>query len=289
MTQSHPHAFHTETLISSSSFANREPTSYTIASTSPQWRQAMSTEIAALMHNGTWTLVPPTDAHNVVGCRWIYRIKRKADGSIDRYKARLVAKGFHQQSGVDYFETFSPVVKPTTIRMVLAIATSQGWPIHQLDVDNAFLNGFLAEPVYMTQPPGFVDSQHPNYVCKLRKSLYGLKQAPRAWFTRLSDFLSSHGFTASRSDASLFVYRNGKTRVYILIYVDDIIITSNYPPQIKQLISTLHSEFALKDLGPLHYFLGIEATNHLMGYIFHSAATLLIFSLRSISNIVNRF
>lgn len=148
----------------------------------------MSAEISALLQNGAWSLVPSCEAHNVVGCKWIYQIKRKADGTVDRYKARLVAKGFHQQSGIDYFETFSLVVKPATIRTVLSIAMSFGWDIHQLDVNNAFLNGFLSEPVYMSQPPGFVDSQNLGYVCKLHRSLYGLKQVPRAWFTRLLDF-----------------------------------------------------------------------------------------------------
>lgn len=242
-----------------------EPTSYTAAAKSAQWRAAMSAEISALLQNQTWSLVPSTIAHNVVGCKWVYRIKRKPDGSIDRHKARLVAKGFHQQPGVDYFETFSPVVKPTTIRTVLSLAVSRGWPIHQLDVNNAFLNGFLSEPVYMSQPPGFVDPRRPDFVCKLHRSLYGLKQAPRAWFHRLSSFLLSHGFTASKSDASLFIHCRSSTRIYILVYVDDILLTSNCSSSIRSLTAILNSEFALKDLGALHYFLGIEVTKTPMG------------------------
>lgn len=133
------------------------------------------------MKNDTWHLVPPSPSYNVVGNKWIYRIKRNSDKSIQRYKARLVAKGFHQSQGVDFFETFNPVVKDSTIRVVLSIAITKGWKLRQLDFTNAFLNGKLDEVVYMTQPPGYVDQRFPGYVCKLNKAIYGLKQAPRAW------------------------------------------------------------------------------------------------------------
>ncbi|GFS40861.1 hypothetical protein Acr_00g0070930 [Actinidia rufa] len=147
----------------------------------------MSANMDAHLKNRTWTLVPPTTAHNVVRCKWIYRLKCEVDGSIDHYKACLAAKGFHQQPGVDYFETFSPVVKPTTIRTNLAIATSMGWLIHQLGVNNAFLNGFLIEPVYnMTQPPGIVDPQHPCFVCiEATSTSLGLHLSQRLYITNL--------------------------------------------------------------------------------------------------------
>ena len=159
-----------------------EPTCYSQAANKSEWRAAMTEEINALLKNNTWTLVPPSPTHNTVGCKWVFRIKRNSDGSIDRYKARLVAKGFHQRQGIDFTETFSPVIKPATIRTVLSVAISRGWSLRQLDVKNAFLHGILDEDVYMVQPPGFVDITRPSYVCKLNKSLYGLKQAPRAWF-----------------------------------------------------------------------------------------------------------
>jgi hypothetical protein len=149
----------------------------------------MQTEFNALLQNQTWSLVPPHPSHNIVGCKWVFKLKRKADGSIERHKARLVAKGFHQQAGVDYGETYSPVVKPTTVRTVLSLAYSAGWPMKQIDIQNAFLHGFLSEDVFMVQPPGFVHPSFPNHVCKLKKAIYGLKQAPRAWFSRLSDKL----------------------------------------------------------------------------------------------------
>lgn len=140
----------------------------------------MSSEFNALLFNRTWELVPPSDATNLIGCKWIFRVKRNADGTIAKYKARLVAKGYNQRPGVDFGETFSPVLKPATIRLVLALAVSNRWRIYQLDVNNAFLHGPLQEQVYMLQPPGFVDFEQPTYVCKLVKALYGLRQAPRA-------------------------------------------------------------------------------------------------------------
>nr|GEU73746.1 ribonuclease H-like domain-containing protein [Tanacetum cinerariifolium] len=132
--------------------------------------------------NGTWILVPRPAGINLVRSMWLFKHKFHADGTLSRYKARLVANGSSQQLGIDYDETFSPVVKSATIRTVLSLAVSRKWPIHQLDVKNAFLNGNLFETVYIHQPPGFVDPQYPHHVCLLQKSLYGLKQAPRAWF-----------------------------------------------------------------------------------------------------------
>lgn len=122
----------------------------------------------------------------MIDCKWVFRIKRKSDGTIDRYKARLVAKGFKQRYGIDYEDTFSPVIKAAIIRLVLSIVVSKGWSLRQLDVQNEFLHGVLEEEVYMKQPPGFEDKSKPSYVCRLDRSLYGLKQAPRAWYSRLS-------------------------------------------------------------------------------------------------------
>jgi len=153
--------------------ASLEPSNSTQALKDPQWRAAMAEEFTALVRNNTWQLVPAVPNQNVVGCKWVFRIKRRPDGSIDRYKTRLVAKGFHQRPGLDYTETFSPVVKPTTIRVVLKLALSNGWPIRQLDENNAFPHGTLEEEVYMDQPPGFVDTNYPRHVCKLRKEIYG--------------------------------------------------------------------------------------------------------------------
>ena len=163
-------------------------------------------------------------------------------------------------------------MKPATIRTVLTIALSKSWPIHQLDVQNAFLHGDLHETVYMHQPLGFRDPQHPDYVCRLRKSLYGLKQAPRAWYQRFADYVSTIGFRHSTSDHSLFIYQRGSDMAYILLYVDDIILISSSHDLRKSIMALLASEFAMKDLGPLSYFLGIAVTRH-AGGLFLSQST----------------
>ncbi|KAI5336302.1 hypothetical protein L3X38_015569 [Prunus dulcis] len=237
-----------------------EPTCFSQAHKHAEWRSAMTEEINALLKNNTWSLVPHSPLHAPVGCKWVFRIKRNSDGSFERYKARLVAKGFHQQPGLDFTETFSPVVKPATVRTVLSLAVSRGWSLRQLDVKNAFLHGFLDDDVYMTQPPGFVDPTRPHYVCKLHKALYGLKQAPRAWFHRISTFLLSTGFTQSRADASLFTYHHAHHTIFLLLYVDDIVITGSHSGFLQQFISALGCEFEIKDLGALSYFLGLQVT-----------------------------
>ena len=238
-----------------------EPNSFKEAAKVPEWQQAMHLEFEALMNNKTWVLVPPPSNQNIIGCRWVYKLKYKPDGTVERNKARLVAKGFHQTPGFDYFETFSPMVKPTTIRVVLSLALSKNWSIRQLDVHNAFLNDDLFEQVFMTQPPGFVDPSKPNFVCKLTKALYGLKQAPWAWFTKLSSALVKWGFSMSQADTSMFVYYNNSVMLVVLVYVDDITVTGSSSLLIEQLMSSLNSCFAFKDLGPLNFFLGIKVLN----------------------------
>ena len=257
-----PHA-----LLTESDQSPLEPTCYTIAMKDPQWRAAMNSEFDALLKNRTWHLVSPQTAWNIIGCKWVFRIKRRADGSVERFKGSLVAKGFHQQPGIDFGETFSPVIKPTTVRTILSIAISNRWSIRQIDVQNAFLHGDLSEEVYMAQPPGFAHPQYPDHVCKLQKALYGLKQAPRAWFSRLTTWLLHFGFTGSQSDSSLFIYHHPTFTMYFLIYVDDIIITSSKAFAITELLTLLKSEFAIKDLGGLNFFLGIEVVPSFSGVL----------------------
>lgn len=238
-----------------------EPRDLQVALSDQKWREAMNNEFVALVRNKTWHLVPEHQGNNIIDCKWVYKIKRKADGSIDRHKARLVAKGFKQRYGIDYEDTFSPVVKIATIRLVLAIAVSRGWCLRQLDVQNAFLHGVLEEEVYMRQPPSYEDSKFPRHVCKLDKAIYSLKQAHRAWYSRLSNKLQQPGFLPSKSDTSLFIYNKSGVTIFVLIYVDDIIVTSSSTQAVSALLKDLREGFALKDLGDLHFFLGIEVSN----------------------------
>jgi hypothetical protein len=233
------------------------PSSVRAALTDSNWRAAMEDEHGALMSNGTWDLVPRPQGSNVVTGKWVFMHKFRADGTFDRYKARWFRRGFTQRPGVDYDETFSPVVKPATMRTVLATAVNHNWPIQQLDVKNAFLHHTLTETVYCCQPIGFTDPAHLDLVCHLCKSLYGLKQAPRAWYSRFASYLTTRGFIEAKSDTSLFIFRHDSDTVYHLLYVDDIIFTVSSTELLCRTIFALQREFAMKELGPLHHFLGI--------------------------------
>ncbi|PKI63870.1 hypothetical protein CRG98_015753, partial [Punica granatum] len=160
----------------------KEPETFEEALRNPEWTKGMEGEIAALERNQTWELVPRLRDAKPISCKWVYKLKCRLDGSIERHKARLVARGFSQQYGLDYDETFSLVAKLTTIWFLLALAASKDWNLWQMDVKNAFLHGELNREIYMNQPMGFKSQDHPEYVCKLQKALYGLKQAPRAWY-----------------------------------------------------------------------------------------------------------
>lgn len=216
----------------------------------PNWTHAIQEEMDALQKNLTWTLVLLPKGKKTIGCRWVFSIKHKANGSIERYKARLVAKGYTQTYGIDYQETFSPVAKLNTIRVLLSLAANLEWPLHQFDVKNAFLHGDLNEEVYMDVPPGSASSQK-GIVCKLHKSLYGLKQSPRAWFGRFRMAMIKHGFEQSNSDHTLFLkHWNGKVTA-LIIYVDDMIITGDDVEGISNLEKYLTTEFEMKNLGGL--------------------------------------
>nr|GEV52883.1 retrovirus-related Pol polyprotein from transposon TNT 1-94 [Tanacetum cinerariifolium] len=222
-----------------------------VANNSSKWPQAIKEEHDALVKNGTWFLVPRASNTNVVDGKWAYRLKQDKNGAITRYKARFIAKGFDN---------------------------------NQLDVRNAFLHGNLKEQVYMKQPPGFIDPQRPNHVCLLHKSLYGLKQAPHAWFKSLFKALFDLSFKGSKTDPSLFIYSRGHAFLYILVYVDDIIVTGN-KDNIDNILCQLGSTFALKDLEPLKYFLGIEIVSHVSGILLYQKKYILeLLKSASLSN-----
>jgi len=235
------------------------PTSARSALRNANWVAAMQSEFEALQRNNTWTLVDRPPGVRVITGKWVYKYKLRADGSLERYKARWVVRGDTQRPGIDFGETFTPVVKPATIRTVLTLVASKKWPAHQLDVSNAFLHGHLQEKVYCQQPVGFVDPERPDAVCLLNRSLYGLRQAPRAWFTSFTDFVKSIGFVQMRSDSSLFVLRgsSGAVIAYLLLYVD-MVLDASSPALLRDIINKLKSAFAIKDMGPLAYFLGVD-------------------------------
>ncbi|KAD5961360.1 hypothetical protein E3N88_12833 [Mikania micrantha] len=249
----------------------REPESFEEASKHHGWMLAMESEVAALISNQTWELVPlPVDVKPIT-CKWVYKIKRKTDGTVERLKARLVARGFTQQFGFDYEDTFSPVAKITTVRMILALAVNQDWKLYQMDVHNAFLYGELDHVIHMEQPIGFVNSEHPKIVCKLKKAIYGLKQSPRAWYGKISEFLEHNGFASTSADASLFVKVLGSKVAIVLVYVDDLIITGDHVEVITQLKENLKTRFKMKDLGLLRHFLGLEVNYKKNGLLLHQS------------------
>ncbi|KAA0036818.1 Cysteine-rich RLK (RECEPTOR-like protein kinase) 8 [Cucumis melo var. makuwa] len=224
----------------------------------PEWKNAVMEEMKALEKNRTWEICALPKGHKTVGCKWVFYLKYKEDGTLDRHKARLVAKGFTQTYGIDYSETFSPVAKLNTVRVLLFVAVNKDWPLYQLDVKNAFLNGDLVEEVYMSPPPGF-EAQFGQQVCKLQKSLYGLKQSLRAWFDRFTTFVKSQGYSQGHSDHTLFTKASKTGKIAILIvYVDDIVLTGDDQTKISQLKQRMGDEFEIKDLENLKYFLGME-------------------------------
>lgn len=187
--------------------------------------------------------MPHTSSMNVVGYRWVYKVKERAHGSIERYKAYFVAKGYNQEQGNDFTNTFSPVVKPTTIRILLSVGLSRRWSIRQLDVKNAVLYGVLTEEVYMSQPPSFIHSSFPHHVYKLHHFIYSLRQAPRVWFQSFSHALTSLGFKFRKADNSLFTQHSSTVTILLLVYVDDIIITGFLDYLVNHIIDQLLNAF----------------------------------------------
>ena len=209
--------------------------------------------------NGTWKLVPRPKHKKVLPNKWVYKRKREC-GKNTRHRARLVIKGCNQRWGIDYFDTYAPVVRTTSMKLLVVEAFLRDWHIDHLDVANAYLNGDLEEEVYMNQPAGHVNQNHPDWVCKLLKALYGLKQAGRKWHEVFVTFLKSHGYKQSKKDPCVLVKIAVEGTVIIILYVDDIIpLTSNLRlrQETKRLIQ---SRFKTRDLGPLKQFVGIEIT-----------------------------
>lgn len=220
-----------------------------------KWLSAMQQEYDSLMKNGTWTLVDPPKDRNIVGCKWVFKTKTDCNNEISDYKARLVAQGFTQKYGEDYDEIFAPVVRPTTIRMLLNIAARKNLKVRQFDIKSAFLNGTLSEEIFMRQPKGF---EIGDKVCRLNKALYGLKQSAHVWNQTIDKTLSAFGFKVSESDPCLYSKVNEIEESYLIIHVDDILAASNKAEHIDNIEKNISSFFELKNLGDVHNFLSIN-------------------------------
>eukprot|EP00253_Pinus_taeda_P003787 PITA_03787 len=218
----------------------------------------MNEEIGAIEKSKTWELVDLPEGKKAIGVKWVYKTKSNAEGKIDMHKARLIVKGYKQQQGRDYDETFAPVARMETVRTVLSIAAQHKWKIYQMDVKSAFLNGVLKEEVYVEQPPGYEVAGQEHKVCRLKKALYGPKQTPRAWYNRIDAYLIENGFDKCDGEPTLYINENDGKIIIVVLYVDDLIFTSNDASLIVDFKAVMKNEFQMTDLGFLRYFLGIE-------------------------------
>ncbi|KXZ45879.1 hypothetical protein GPECTOR_49g463 [Gonium pectorale] len=224
----------------------------------PMWKKACDEEIASLYCNNTWTLVQVSRATRVIGVKWVFSYEFDASGNIERYKARLVAKGYSQVAGIDFDEVFAPVSKHATLRAFLSVVAVRDLELHQLDVKTAFLNGELEDDdLHVAQLPGYEQGGR-DTACRLNKALYGLRQASRTWYERLRSELKAMGFKPSESDPGLFVKEEDGDRVFLLVYVDDLLIAAMKLETVAQIKSRLMSKFEIRDLGEARFFLGYE-------------------------------
>nr|KAJ0204523.1 hypothetical protein LSAT_V11C500235470 [Lactuca sativa] len=229
------------------------------------WIKAMQEELNEFKRHNVWTLVPRPSGKSITGTRWVYRNKVDKDGIITRNKARLVAQGFTQIESIDYGETFAPVARIEAIRLFLAYASYMNFIVYQMDVKTAFLHGVLEEEVFLNQPPGFVDKDHPDYVYRLDKAVYGLKQAPRAWYETLTSYLLENGYRRGAIDNTLFIKNKGSNMVLVQIYVDDIIFGSPNETLSKEFAEIMSQRFEMSMMGKMTFFLGLEVQQQKTG------------------------
>jgi hypothetical protein len=246
-----------------------ESISFSQACLNPRWLQAMIAEYRSITKNETWTLVPLPPNVRPITAKWIFKIKPGIARGPDLYKARIVARGNEQVHGINFQETFAPTVRWESIRLIIALAAHHGWPIFQLDVVTAFLNGHLTDDVYMLQPPGCAKPGYERLVRKLNRSLYGLRQSPRAWYARIDVYLRRHGLQRTHADSNVYFYRRNTTIIILVLYVDDLLITGSDPAQLSNLKTDLSLEFEMKDLGLMRKFLGVQVLQTTQGILLH--------------------
>ena len=217
----------------------------------------MQSEMDSMYENQVWDLVAAPEGVTPIGCKWVFRKKTDMEGKVVTYKARLVAKGYRQRPGIDFDETFSPVAMLKSIKILLAIAAHHDYEIWQMDVKTAFLYGHLSEDVYMTQPEGFTSTDGSN-VCKLQRSIYGLKQASRSWNIRFDETIKEFGFSQNMDDPCVYKKVSGSSVIFLVLYVDDILLIGNDVPVLQSVKVWLSKSFSMKDLGDATYILGIK-------------------------------
>ena len=264
-----------------------EPSCYKeaiLASDHAKWEHAMRNELDSIHKNGTWDLVPLPKDRKALPCKWVYKYKYTADSASPKYKARLVAKGFKQEHGVDFDEIFSPVVKMTTLRMLLALAANQDLELVQMDVKTAFLHGDLDEEIYMEQPEGYEVSGKEHLVCKLKKSLYGLKQSPRLWYQKFDAFMKTQGYARSNEDACLYTKTcSDGSSIMLILYVDDMLIVGKNKDELSLFKKNLSQTFDMKDLGDARHILGMRITRD------RSKRCIYLSQVEYISKVLKRF
>eukprot|EP00253_Pinus_taeda_P010955 PITA_10955 len=237
--QRHTHSqFDRGSSLLAQALENYDPNTFAEASGHPDWDAAMNEEYRSLFANDTWDLVPLPKGRKLVRCKWVYITKYGPDGKVDKHKAHLVTMAISQVEGIDYTETFSPVAKMNSIRLVLSLATSFKWEVHQMDVKSTFLHGDLHGEIYKEQLLGFIQIDS-SLICRLKKSLYGLKQAPRAWYAKMDSFILDNGFSRFHYDNTVYTRKVGKSFIILVLYVDDIILTSSNPNPINHMESSL--------------------------------------------------
>jgi hypothetical protein len=235
----------------------KEPTFFEESIQKKEWVDYMTEEYRTIKNNDVWEVVPRPKNKDVVSSKCIYKIKHATDRSIEKHKARFVACVFSKKEGIDYEETFALVARYTSIKTIISLVAKMKWKLHQMDVKTTFLNGVIEEEVYVEQPQGFEVEDRKTCVYRLKKAMYGLKQAPRAYFGKINSFLTSLGFTKSKVDFNLYFKVMNDELVILLLYVDDVFLTRE-EKLITYCKKKLVAEFEMKDLGPMHYFLGLE-------------------------------
>ena len=239
---------------------DNEPRNYAEARETKEWTDACCDEIGSIEKNGTWVLVDLPIGAKAIGLKWVFKLKKNSDGSINKYKARLVAKGYVQVQGVDFDEVFAPVARIETIRLLMSLAAANKWEIHHLDVKTAFLHGELKETVFVYQPEGFEIKGSESKVYRLNKALYGLRQAPRAWNNKLNSILKELRFFKCSKEPSVYRKKVHDDLLVVVVYVDDLFITGTNVEVINAFKKEMAMKFDMSDLGKLTYYLGIEVT-----------------------------